>query len=167
MEVYVLVPVRKTTGAKIVGTIMLVLAVVSLLAACLTRGITLPIAVVCGIVWFVLMGNSKEFEYSYFDGEVRFAKVLNKNRRKSLGSYSMDDVIQIAPAGDRSVSQYEREGNVKVIDYTSHDKAAGYYDMILKKEGDTLLIKFEPDDKYLEAVEYKYRQKVIRRSTQA
>ena len=25
----------------------------------------------------------------------------------------------------------------------------------------------EPDDKYLEAVEFKYRQKVIRRSTQA
>ena len=159
MEVYVLVPVRKTVVAKVVGTLMLVLAVVSLLAACLTSGITLPVALVCGIVWFVLMGNSKEFEYSYFDGEVRFAKVLNKNRRKSLGGYPMDDVIQIAPAGDRSVSQYEREG-VKVID-------SAYYDMVLKKEGETLLIKFEPDDKYLEAVEFKYRQKVIRRSTQA
>ena len=111
-------------------------------------------------------GKLKEFEYSYFDGEVRFAKVLNKNRRKSLGGYPMDDVIQIAPAGDRSVSQYEREG-VKVIDYTSHDKDTAYYDMVLKKEGETLLIKFEPDDKYLEAVEFKYRQKVIRRSTQA
>ena len=88
MEVYVLVPVRKTVVAKVVGTLMLVLAVVSLLAACLTSGITLPVALVCGIVWFVLMGNSKEFEYSYFDGEVRFAKVLNKNRRKSLGSNS-------------------------------------------------------------------------------
>ena len=157
MEVYVLVPVRKTVVAKVVGTLMLVLAVVSLLAACLTSGITLPVALVCGIVWFVLMGNSKEFEYSYFDGE---------DRRKSLGSYTMDDVIQIAPAGDRSVSQYEREG-VKVIDYTSHDKDTAYYDMVLKKEGETLLIKFEPDDKYLEAVEFKYRQKVIRRSTQA
>ena len=92
MEVYVLVPVRKTVVAKVVGTLMLVLAVVSLLASCLTSGITLPVALVCGIVWFVLMGNSKEFEYSYFDGEVRFAKVLNKNRRKSLGSYPMDDV---------------------------------------------------------------------------
>lgn len=92
MEVYVLVPVRKTVVAKVVGTLMLVLAVVSLLAACLTSGITLPVALVCGIVWFVLMGNSKEFEYSYFDGEVRFAKVLNKNRRKSLGGYPMDDV---------------------------------------------------------------------------
>ena len=53
----------------------------------------------------------------------------------------MDDVIQIAPAGDRSVSQYEREG-VKVIDYTSHDKDTAYYDMVLKKECETLLIKF-------------------------
>ena len=84
MEVYVLVPVRKTVVAKVVGTLMLVLAVVSLLAVCLTSGITLPVALVCGIVWFVLMGNSKEFEYSYFDGEVRFAKVLNKNRRHMM-----------------------------------------------------------------------------------
>ena len=44
MEVYVLVPVRKTVVAKVVGTLMLVLAVVSLLAACLTSGITLPVA---------------------------------------------------------------------------------------------------------------------------
>ena len=52
MEVYVLVPVRKTVVAKVVGTLMLVLAVVSLLAACLTSGITLPVALVCGIVWW-------------------------------------------------------------------------------------------------------------------
>ena len=49
MEVYVLVPVRKTVGAKVVGTLMLVLAVVSLLAACLTRGITLPVAELSGL----------------------------------------------------------------------------------------------------------------------
>ena len=163
MEVYVLVPVRKTVVAKVVGTLMLVLAVVSLLAACLTSGITLPVALVCGIVWFVLMGNSKEFEYSYFDGEVRFAKVLNKNRRKSLGSYTMDDVIQIAPAGDRSVYRYETDHTVKVLDYTSQVKDQPYYEMVIQKEGDTYLIKFEPDDKYLDAVQVKYAQKVIRK----
>lgn len=118
MEVYVLVPVRKTVVAKVVGTLMLVLAVVSLLAACLTSGITLPVALVCGIVWFVLMGNSKEFEYSYFDGEVRFAKVLNKNRRKSLGSYTMDDVIQIAPAGDRSTYTVTASASFTVVSFT-------------------------------------------------
>ena len=67
---------------------MLVLAVVSLLAACLTSGITLPVALVCGIVWFVLMGNSKEFEYSYFDGEVRFAKSFKQEPQKVTGRLS-------------------------------------------------------------------------------
>lgn len=69
MEVYVLVPVRKTVVAKVVGTLMLVLAVVSLLAACLTSGITLPVALVCGIVWFVLMGNSKSLSILILTGK--------------------------------------------------------------------------------------------------
>ena len=166
MEVYVLVPVRRTFAGIFLGVLMLVLAVLSLLGSCVTI-FTLPFVFVFGGLWYLIMFQlNKEFEYSYFDGELRFAKVTNKSRRKALGSCTMDDVIQIAPAGDRSVSQYEREG-VKVIDYTSHDKDTAYYDMVLKKEGETLLIKFEPDDKYLEAVEFKYRQKVIRRSTQA
>lgn len=164
LEVYVLVPVKKTAGAKVAGGIVLALAVVCLLAACMAGGvILLPVGVVGAVAGYMLMGYSKEFEYSYFDGEARFAKVLNKSRRKSLGTYPMADVIQIAPAGDRSVSRYENPGNAKVLDYTSHDKDKPYYDMVVQKDGETLLIKFEPDEKYLEAVEYKYRQKVIRR----
>ena len=50
-----------------------------------------------------------------------------------------------------------------MIDYTSHDKDTAYYDMVLKKEGETLLIKFEPDDKFLDSMEKKYKQKIIRR----
>ena len=73
---------------KVVGTLMLVLAVVSLLAACLTSGITLPVALVCGIVWFVLMGNSKEFEYSYFDGGSPLRKSFKQEPQKVTGRLS-------------------------------------------------------------------------------
>lgn len=165
MEVYVLVPVRKKASQKVLGVIMLVLMILCLLCTCLGTAIMFPLAVVCGLVWYFLMnGSSKEFEYSYFDGEVRFARVMNKSRRKSIGTYMMDEVMQIAPAGDRSVSHYENDSSVKVFDYTSHDPQTSYYEMLLQKEGDTILIKFEPDDKYLSAVEVKYRSKVIRKS---
>ena len=52
---------------------------------------------------------------------------------------------------------------LKVLDYTSQVKDQPYYEMVIQKEGDTYLIKFEPDDKYLDAVQVKYAQKVIRK----
>ena len=88
---------------------------------------------------------------------------MNKSRRKRLVVYSMDEVSQIAPAGDRSVYRYETDNTVKVLDYTSKIKDQPYYEMVVQKEGNTYLIKFEPDDKYLDAVQVKYAQKVIRR----
>ena len=166
LEVFVLTPVHKTTTKVFLSILSLVITIVSLVLACYSPLMLLMTLIFGVLFYFITFRSNKEYECSYFDGEVRFAKIMNKSRRKRLAVYSMDEVSQIAPAGDRSVSQYEREG-VKVIDYTSHDKDTAYYDMVLKKEGETLLIKFEPDDKYLEAVEFKYRQKVIRRSTQA
>ena len=76
----------------------------------------------------------------------------------------MDNVVTIAPAGDRSVYNYENDSSVKVKDYTSHKKDTPYYDLIVKDDvGNTILIKYEPDDEYLDAVQVKYGQKVVRR----
>lgn len=163
MEVYVLVPVRRTFAGIFLGVLMLVLAVLSLLGSCVTI-FTLPFVFVFGGLWYLIMFQlNKEFEYSYFDGELRFAKVTNKSRRKALGSCTMDDVIQIAPAGDRSVSKYENDNGIKVKDFTSHVKGRPYYDLILQQSGNLTLIKFEPDDKFLDSMEKKYKQKIIRR----
>lgn len=163
LEVYVLVPVRKSFLTVFVGILSLILAVFSLLLSCASLAF-LPFVCVFGGLWYFFFFRSyKEYEYSFFEGEVRFAKVMNKSRRKSIGTYTMDDVVIIAPAGDRSVYQYENDNSVVVKDYSSHVKGDSYYDMILHKEGKTILIKFKPDNKYLDAVEVKYNQKVIRR----
>ena len=67
----------------------------------------------------------------------------------------------------RFIAEELREYMAKLGVRTVDELVGRSDDMVLKKEGETLLIKFEPDDKYLEAVGFKYRQKVIRRSTQA
>ncbi|MCM1283670.1 MAG: DUF6106 family protein [Muribaculaceae bacterium] len=161
LEVYVLVPVRKSFLTVFVGILGFVLALMSLVMSCFSM-VFAALMVVFGALgyWFTFQTN-KEFEYSYFDGEARFAKVINKSRRKRLAVYSMDEVIQIAPSEDRSVYKYQNDNSVKVVDYTSHRKGAPYYVMVLNKEGQITLIRFEPDDKYLEAVMVKYKGKVI------
>lgn len=163
LEVYVLVPVRKSFLTVFLGVLSLVLGIFSLLLSCMSM-VFLSLVVVFGGLWyFFTFCMSKEYEYSYFDGEVRFARVMNKSRRKSLGCISMENVIQIAPEGDRSVSPYENDKTIKVKDYSSRRKGALCYEMIFQKNSDTRLIKFEPDDKYLDAVEKKYAQKLVRR----
>ena len=65
MEVYVLVPVRRTFAGIFLGVLMLVLAVLSLLGSCVTI-FTLPFVFVFGGLWYLIMFQlNKEFEYSY------------------------------------------------------------------------------------------------------
>lgn len=161
-EVYVIVPVHKKMWETFLGIFTLVLGIMSLVLACFSLIFAIPM-LIFGIIGILLtFCSNKEYEYSYFDGEVRFAKIMNKSRRKGLGVYSMEEVVQIAPTGDRSVYRYETDKTVKVKNYTSNIPGNKTYDMIVNKDGAVSLIKFEPDEKYLDAVMVKYAQKVIR-----
>ena len=129
-----------------------------------TNGRIILFAVVFGLIaYLMIMAQNTEFEYSYFDGELRFAKIKNKSRRKRLGIYSMESVAAIAPAGDRSVYNYENGNEIKKIDYTSGQKDVPYYDIVIKSPDENVLIKAELDDRFLTEVEKKYRSKVKRR----
>jgi hypothetical protein len=162
MEIYVLVARNKSIAMRLLATFFFAVTVVLLLFGCVNMFL-LPFAIIAGFLWYLLQFQSnKEFEYSYFDGDVRFAKVMNKSRRKSLGSYTMEEVLQIAPAGNRAMYKFENDSTVKKLDYTSGNKETLYYEMVVNDESGTKLIMFEPDDQYLDAVCVKYSQKVVR-----
>jgi len=162
-EVFVLVEKNKPAFLKFLGLLCLCLAVACFALSCFTIYL-LPVVFIFGGGFYLFFFRCNlEYEYSYFDGDIRFAKVMNKSRRKTLKSYSAEDLVQIAPAGDRSVMNYERDSQVKVIDYTSRKKDVPYYDMIIRTSDGVLLFKVELDDDYLNAVCIKNASKVIRR----
>lgn len=161
MEVFVLVPRKKNIILQFVSTLLLVTGVVTVVLSLLGLYMFLPFAVVEIAIGYVLNKRYTEYEYSYFDGDLRFAKIINKNKRKTLKGYSMEDVQIIAPIGDRSVQNYLNDSSVKVRDLRSGNPKANVYAMVVRDEG-TQLVKFEPDEKYLDAVCIKYRQKVVR-----
>ena len=74
----------------------------------------------------------------------------------------MIKIIVIAPKDDRSVYQYKNNPQVQTRDLTSGNKDAKVYAMVAKVEEGLHLTYFEPDEKYLDAVCIKYRQKVVR-----
>ena len=94
---------------------------------------------------------------------LRFARIINKSRRKRIGVYNIEEVVTIAPAGDRSVYNYENDRSAKIKDYTSGEKNVPYYDIIVRNQDGTTIIKAELDDKYLDEVSKKYKSKVVKR----
>lgn len=162
MEVYVLVERKRPILLKICGLALLVTGGISLLFTAVGLFVFLPVAVVGILLGAFLHTRNYEYEYSYFDGDIRFAKIINKSRRKNLKGYAMNEVITIAPIGDRSVHQYLNNSDIKKKDYTSKKADRNIYVMVVKVAGGIDVIKFEPDDKYLDAVCIKYRQKVVR-----
>lgn len=163
MEVFVLVERKAGIVKKILCTILgllLAYCVLGMFVGATAVYMSLGSIIGC-ILWFVVR-TCKEYEYSYFDGEVRFTKIKNKSRRKKIGVYNMDETLMIAPSGDRSVSNYENGSKIKVRNLTSGRKDAKVYVMVTKGANGQELIRFEPDEKILDAISRKYAQKVRR-----
>lgn len=162
LEVYVLVEKKKSLILKALTVLCFVVGAYFMYATLVGLFIFFAVAIpFLAIGWF-LKDRSLEYEYSYFDGDFRFAKIISKQKRKELIGYEIDNIIVIAPKEDRSVYQYINNPQVKSRDLTSGSKDAKVYVIVAKVEEGLHLTYFEPDEKYLDAVCIKYRQKVVR-----
>lgn len=162
LEVYVLVEKKRSVLLNVLELFLWVLTVLFGALALLGASILIWLALFLGVAAYFIHTRRYEYEYSYFDGDVRFAKIINKSSRKRLGIYNIEEILVIAPIEDRSMYQYVNDSQVKHVDYTSRNKDAKIYGMVAKTANGLTLIHFEPDEKYLDAVCVKYRQKVIR-----
>ena len=101
-EKLVIVPRKKSTVKKILNVVWFV-----------------P-AIIFAIIWYFQAFRSDiEYEYTYYDGEFRFARIKAKRKRKGLGRVQMEDVLALAPKGDRSVYKYENDNSLACKDLTS------------------------------------------------
>ena len=163
LEVYVLVSKKKSLFMKFFMILFLLLGAIFLYGTIHGLFIYFALAVPCLAIAWYLYTKEVEFEYSYFDGDFRFAKIFNKQKRKELRGYDIENVIVIAPEGDRSLHNYENNPQVQSRDLTSGHKNQGkVYCLVAKTEEQYELTKFEPDEKYLDAVCIKYRHIVVR-----
>ena len=162
LEVYVLVDKKKNFSEICLGNGLLVLGAVLLYATFSYSFVLISISVLCFILGVIFARRSLEYEYSYFDGDVRFAKIISKSKRRDLKGYVMDNILVIAPEGDKSLYHYENDAQARKRNLTSGQRDRKVYVMVAKTENGMELTRFEPDEKYLNAVCIKYPQKVIR-----
>ncbi len=115
MEVFCLTPQKTPISKILLGWLCLVLAIFCVMLSGLIHPMIMIVAIVFGFAfYFLALRGSIEYECSYFDGDIRFARIRAKSSRKNLPSYRIDDVVTIAPAGDRSVYRDENDKQDKV-----------------------------------------------------
>lgn len=161
----VIVPKERTTLKKTLNMVWFVLTCLMLIGSILISPFIFPIpAIIFGIIWFYQTYHSDvEYEYVYFDGDLRIAKVTDKRKRKSLLWVTMEEnIILIAPKGDRSVYKYENDKSLTYKDVSSGAAGAKVYELIAKGKKGIVRYEFEPDEEMIEAMVTKYPRTVIR-----
>ena len=119
-EKLVIVP-KKTPGwKKILNVVWFVLACLMFVGATfIAPAIFFIPAVAFALLWyFQTFRMDTEWEYTYYDGDLKFARIRAKSRRKNIAGIHMDDVLAIAPKGDRGIYKYETDSSVTYKDLT-------------------------------------------------
>lgn len=163
-EKLVIIPKLVTSGKKIMTIVLFVIACILLLLSTFVSPLLFFLPAILVMVLWVWQGffSNVEFEYTYFDGDLRFAKIKNKAKRKKIADINMEDVVILAPKGDRGVYKYENDKNLKCINLTSGRADAKVYELIVKNEEGFMRIEFEPDEEILNAMMVKYARIIVK-----
>lgn len=163
-EKLVIIPKLVTSGKKMMTIVLFVIACILLLLSTFVSPLLFFLPAILVMVLWVWQGffSNVEFEYTYFDGDLRFAKIRNKAKRKKIADINMEDVVILAPKGDRGVYKYENDKNLKCINLTSGRADAKVYELIVKNEEGFMRIEFEPDEEMLNAMMVKYARIIVK-----
>ena len=162
MEVYCFAARKDSMLKKFLMYAALVFGGICLIGSAFMGLISLALGIVLLVVGSITyIRRDVEFEVSYFDGEIRMAKVFHKSSRKNLPTIQMEDVEVIAPPKDAKISYFENDSSVKVEDYTSKQPNVKYYEIAVNAGGVKKLYKVEVDDEFLNSVRKKYFSKVV------
>lgn len=163
-EKLVIVPKKKTAGKKALNiAVFVVTCLLFILSMMAPLVFFLVPAVLCAVLWYFLTFQSDiEYEYTYYDGEMRMAKIKSKRKRKGIAKVQMEDVLAFAPKGDRSVYKYESDKNLSYKNLTSGDREAKVYELVFKGEKGIHRYEIEPDEDMLDAILVKYPRLVIK-----
>ena len=163
-EKLVIIPAMVTGVRKFVRTFLFVLACIFFLGATfLSPGLFFVPAVIVTFIWVWQAFYSRfEFEYTYYDGDLVFARIKNKAKRKQIAAINMEEVYICAPKGDRALYKYENDNSIKCKKLVSGLQGAKVYGIVVKGEDAIVRYEFEPDEEFIEAMRIKYPQIVTK-----
>lgn len=105
--------------------------------------------------------SQKEYEYIFVAGDIAFDRILGAQFRKRRMLLHKDDIEQIAPWEAGELSGIRNKPGMKIWDFSSQEANAKCYGIIYHKNGETGLLKFEPNEKMLQDIKKTLPRKII------
>lgn len=96
--------------------------------------------------YFKMPAFDLEFEYLYVNGELDIDKIMSKQKRKKVLSIGINDMELIAPKNSHELDYYRQNKSLKVRDFSSGEERANVFAIIVKKDNQTEMVLFEPND---------------------
>ena len=154
---------KETTSADVIKKYgLLFLTVAAFVAFILVHPLFIIAAVGLGVAcYFLLPTFDLEYEYLYVNGDIDVDRIMGKQKRKRAGSYNLEEMEIIAPAGSHELDSYRARGG-KVIDYTSGRSDAKCYTAVYMKDGQQQMVSFEFDQEVLKDLRRLAPRKVSR-----
>jgi hypothetical protein len=100
------------------------------------------------LLWFGKDYLRVEYEYSFTNGVVDIAQVINNRRRKELASFKTKDAEIVAPIDDPKLRGIEARPNIKKIKAVLNSDNAIYFACFRQNERQCILF-FEPSNEFL------------------
>lgn len=116
-------------------------------------------AAVVGVI-YILPRLNIEYEYIFCDGQIDFDRISGGAKRKTLKKIDFEQVEICAPSTSHALDGYTYQ-NVKAFDFSSGDKNAKTYTIIVRDQGVVNKIIFEPTDKMLQCIRSKAPRKIV------
>ena len=111
------------------------------------------------LTYMVFTRTDLEYEYSFYDGEMRIDKIMHKSARKKLHTFNFGKMDFMAPEGSHHLGGMVSDR--KKYDYSAGDEEQISYIAVLYDENNTAVeLKFTPNEELLDKLNKTYPRKV-------
>lgn len=151
---------KDTLGTYMIRIGLIVLAVLLFLLTFQSQILLFFGAIVIVAIFYIFPRLSIEYEYVFCDGQLDFDRISGGQKRKTMKRIDFEQAEMCAPINSHALDGYTY-ANVKTLDFSSGNKDAKLYAVIVRDKGVVNKIIFEPSEAMLSAIKAKAPRKIV------
>lgn len=110
----------------------------------------------CALLYFfaykIFCSFSVDWEYTLVGNELRFSKIINKNKRRELMTVAFSKIEIMARVDDTNNNHQYNSTQLSKNIYTSQTGGKEYFFIGTTEKGQKVCVVFEPDDRMLDSL---------------
>lgn len=128
----------------VVGTFLVFVLFASGASGLLALGI-IACAILYYIAYKIFCSFTVEWEYTLVGNELRFSKIINKNKRRDLFTVSLEKIEVMAKKDDAEHNRQLKTSHLPLQSYISQTDVVTYFFIGTTDKGRKVCVEFEPD----------------------